>query len=635
MRRDGMHIGVNKKKNITFYVAFILVNLLNTTFIYTVTAEDTTEISVSPSILTVEPDETFTLDIYCEPGQPIKAFELKISFDETILQANSVTEGTIFDGFSTFFNPGTIDNSEGTIENIFNLILEIDTIINPGTLVTISFTALESTGTTPVDAYDVGVTDISGYVPITVNDGVVTVGVTNQPVLMYNENPTNQTTGISVNTDTLSIQIEDPENNGFAWTIQTSPNIGSESGINHSNGSKTCTISNLAYSTTYSWTVSARDNVSELWTNNTYFFTTEDEDTEGSGSPGDPPPSGGGDDFGGGGSEGSAPANNPPENPDTLSGPTYIEQDVDYVYSTKTTDIDGDLIRYIVDWGDGSLSDWSEYYESNVTVNMSHQWSTISNYDIMVLAQDAQGMNSSWSSPLEVIVSQSEDQNMPPVVVINTSYSEPMNLTIHVIGSNSYDVDGEIQSYYWNFGDDKYGANQDMYHTYTSPGDYVITLTVTDDDGLTDIAIMSITVYEDSLGKEKEEKAVPFFINSIILIGCIILLGSLLVIIIFRKNILDIIHSKNVTLFSDDMGKIKKIDQKIDALKETHRHTTSQEYSSYSMSSAMVNDDYDRAKKFADVELSDNQPDDDQVYHNKMGTDRKKIDRIIFKRSSK
>ncbi len=630
-----MHIGVNKKKNITFYVAFILVNLLNTTFIYTVTAEDTTEISVSPSILTVEPDETFTLDIYCEPGQPIKAFELKISFDETILQANSVTEGTIFDGFSTFFNPGTIDNSEGTIENIFNLILEIDTIINPGTLVTISFTALESTGTTPVDAYDVGVTDISGYVPITVNDGVVTVGVTNQPVLMYNENPTNQTTGISVNTDTLSIQIEDPENNGFAWTIQTSPNIGSESGINHSNGSKTCTISNLAYSTTYSWTVSARDNVSELWTNNTYFFTTEDEDTEGSGSPGDPPPSGGGDDFGGGGSEGSAPANNPPENPDTLSGPTYIEQDVDYVYSTKTTDIDGDLIRYIVDWGDGSLSDWSEYYESNVTVNMSHQWSTISNYDIMVLAQDAQGMNSSWSSPLEVIVSQSEDQNMPPVVVINTSYSEPMNLTIHVIGSNSYDVDGEIQSYYWNFGDDKYGANQDMYHTYTSPGDYVITLTVTDDDGLTDIAIMSITVYEDSLGKEKEEKAVPFFINSIILIGCIILLGSLLVIIIFRKNILDIIHSKNVTLFSDDMGKIKKIDQKIDALKETHRHTTSQEYSSYSMSSAMVNDDYDRAKKFADVELSDNQPDDDQVYHNKMGTDRKKIDRIIFKRSSK
>lgn len=54
--------------------------------------------------------------------------------------------------------------------------------------------------------------------------------------------------------------------------------------------------------------------------------------------------------------------------------------------------------------------------------------------------------------------------------------------------SGSYDPDGEILNYEWNFGDGTTPApltNPKYPHLYESPGKYTVTLTVTDNDGLT------------------------------------------------------------------------------------------------------------------------------------------------------
>ncbi len=64
---------------------------------------ETTIVSINPSSQTISSEETFTIDIYCNPGQPIKSFEFKLSFDASLLQINSVTEGDIFAGFTTFY----------------------------------------------------------------------------------------------------------------------------------------------------------------------------------------------------------------------------------------------------------------------------------------------------------------------------------------------------------------------------------------------------------------------------------------------------------------------------------------------------------------------------------------------------
>ena len=62
-----------------------------------------TIVSIDPENQTVGANEDFTISVYCTPGQPIKAYELKLSFDPSLVTANEVTEGDIFDGHTTFF----------------------------------------------------------------------------------------------------------------------------------------------------------------------------------------------------------------------------------------------------------------------------------------------------------------------------------------------------------------------------------------------------------------------------------------------------------------------------------------------------------------------------------------------------
>lgn len=50
-------------------------------------------------------------------------------------------------------------------------------------------------------------------------------------------------------------------------------------------------------------------------------------------------------------------------------------------------------------------------------------------------------------------------------------------------GSESYDTDGEIISYEWNFGDGFTGIGLTPSHTYEEQGTFPVELTVTDNDG--------------------------------------------------------------------------------------------------------------------------------------------------------
>lgn len=88
--------------------------------------------------------------------------------------------------------------------------------------------------------------------------------------------------------------------------------------------------------------------------------------------------------------------------------------------------------------------------------------------------------------------------SMPPNAVISaapTSGEAP--LTVAFSGSSSSD-DGTIVSYLWNFGDGSAtSGNPTPSHTYTSPGTFTATLTVTDNEGLTDSATTIITVTRD------------------------------------------------------------------------------------------------------------------------------------------
>jgi len=70
----------------------------------------------------------------------------------------------------------------------------------------------------------------------------------------------------------------------------------------------------------------------------------------------------------------------------------------------------------------------------------------------------------------------------------NFTYS-PKNPTtadnISFNASSSYDPDGNIASYEWDFGDGNTSSGEIVTYRYTTAGTYIVNLTVTDDDGAT------------------------------------------------------------------------------------------------------------------------------------------------------
>jgi PKD repeat protein len=56
--------------------------------------------------------------------------------------------------------------------------------------------------------------------------------------------------------------------------------------------------------------------------------------------------------------------------------------------------------------------------------------------------------------------------------------------------------DSNITSWSWDFGDEMTSTDQNPTHNYTAVGTYTVTLTVSDDDGLTDTTTVDVTIKE-------------------------------------------------------------------------------------------------------------------------------------------
>ena len=81
--------------------------------------------------------------------------------------------------------------------------------------------------------------------------------------------------------------------------------------------------------------------------------------------------------------------------------------------------------------------------------------------------------------------------------------------------SESSDEDGTISSYNWDFGDGETGTGKNVIHRYQNPGDYIVALSVTDNDGAVgnnDIKLTYITVLH---GTVNEGSGLPHAIISV------------------------------------------------------------------------------------------------------------------------
>lgn len=186
--------------------------------------------------------------------------------------------------------------------------------------------------------------------------------------------PGNGSTGVSISRSSVSVAIRDAEGDGFNWSIVTSPDIGTSSGVNASNGSKSCSISGLGYSTTYYWFVSAYDTGSCNWSNMTYNFKTESE-------PYVPPggPSGGG--------------NDPPVA--DAGGPYsgFVNESIVFDGS-GSSDEDGVIESYSWVFGDGSVGSG---------VSVSHSFSSVGEFTVVLTVVDDGGDESSDGTTVTIV----------------------------------------------------------------------------------------------------------------------------------------------------------------------------------------------------------------------------------------
>lgn len=93
------------------------------------------------------------------------------------------------------------------------------------------------------------------------------------------------------------------------------------------------------------------------------------------------------------------------------------------------------------------------------------------------------------------------DSSTPPFAIIATSANiGTLPLSISFDASPSLDIDGQIESFSWNFGDGTAIATGiSETHIFTDTGTFTVTLTVTDDGGNSDTTTTSINVYAPSI----------------------------------------------------------------------------------------------------------------------------------------
>ena len=87
------------------------------------------------------------------------------------------------------------------------------------------------------------------------------------------------------------------------------------------------------------------------------------------------------------------------------------------------------------------------------------------------------------------------DTGFKPIANAGPDQEIVFNELLYFSGEGSYDLDDNIVSYEWNFGDNTSGQGMNVTHTY-HPGQYLVSLNVTDADGFYDLDYCNVTVAE-------------------------------------------------------------------------------------------------------------------------------------------
>lgn len=219
----------------------------------------------------------------------------------------------------------------------------------------------------------------------------------------------------------------------------------------------------------------------------------------------------------------SSPENIPPIA--NITGPIigYVNQSL--IYSAHYSyDPDGIIIEYRWDFENDGLFDteWTK------EILIAHSYSTPGNYTIKLQIKDND--QATGVAQLVMTIIQLTPPLQLPIAFANGPYQAYVNQTITFYSNDSYDPDGIIVNYTWDFGDRTLSYEKNPEHIYSQPGNYIAILTIRDNDNLSNIALASVYIREDkeTILPDISQSAPPLIpFMSLLLIFMIILFFTL------------------------------------------------------------------------------------------------------------
>jgi hypothetical protein len=178
--------------------------------------------------------------------------------------------------------------------------------------------------------------------------------------------------------------------------------------------------------------------------------------------------------------------NIPPYAP-TITGPDLGEIEETLSYSFKAIDNDGDQVSYYIDWGDGTITNWTPFQGSGTTYIGSHAWDSAGDYEIKAKAKDANEVEGDWSLPCPVRIG--DQPPVAPAITGPASGKPGIEYSFTVV---STDPEGDKVSYFIEWKDGTYTNWTDLHnsgiiltfsHTWAKKGTYTVQVKAKDKFG--------------------------------------------------------------------------------------------------------------------------------------------------------
>jgi PKD repeat protein len=185
-------------------------------------------------------------------------------------------------------------------------------------------------------------------------------------------------------------------------------------------------------------------------------------------------------------------------------------------YAINSYDPDGNITGYQWDFENDGVFDTGWMEDTLVT----HSYSSPGNYTVILQVKDDGGAIATASHTLNVI--QLEPSLQLPIPRINGPYYGYTNENITFNSTGTYDPDGTITNYTWDFGDNFISYAENPIHSYSKQGNYTVILIVTDNDNLKDLTTTKAIIRDREIKEPEKERELPLTFLLILIIAIIV-----------------------------------------------------------------------------------------------------------------